>query len=210
MPQNNKTKLILIRHAESVANATQIIQSDTFDAPLSDLGKRQAETLANRLAGLSFDRLFTSSYSRAIQTAAYIRKFHMDVPYAEMRELRERFRGPIGGMSKDEFEEKHPELVEQWRKEIDARPEGGENFEDLHNRVVPLLEKHAKENPGKTLLYVIHGNVIKAVVGHAMGWNFGKRWQIPQDNCAVTCLGYDPTTGHWEVEYVNKTFSPPV
>jgi len=42
------TKLILIRHAQSLANARGISQGQKIDEPLSELGKIQAQKLAQR------------------------------------------------------------------------------------------------------------------------------------------------------------------
>ena len=39
------TKIYLVRHAESLANAQGIYQGQTYDTPLSNLGKKQAAAL---------------------------------------------------------------------------------------------------------------------------------------------------------------------
>ncbi len=52
-------RLLLIRHGESVANAEGRLQGH-LDVLLSDRGRRQAERLAEKLAPLGVEALYTS------------------------------------------------------------------------------------------------------------------------------------------------------
>jgi len=67
-------KLILIRHAESIANAQGITQGQKIDEPLSDMGKLQAKKLANRLKKEDIKCIYSSDSKRAIHTAEEISK----------------------------------------------------------------------------------------------------------------------------------------
>ena len=60
-----------IRHGESVSNATPgFAAGKNFDAPLTDKGIRQAQLLGERLEreGVTFDRVYSSSLTRTVQT----------------------------------------------------------------------------------------------------------------------------------------------
>jgi broad specificity phosphatase PhoE len=63
--------LYLARHGETTANRDGILQGQT-DYPLSDTGIAQAAVLAERLAAVDFDVLWSSDLSRAADTAAAI------------------------------------------------------------------------------------------------------------------------------------------
>jgi broad specificity phosphatase PhoE len=63
--------LYLARHGETTANRDGILQGQT-DYPLSDTGVAQAAVLAERLAAVDFDLLWSSDLSRAADTAAAI------------------------------------------------------------------------------------------------------------------------------------------
>jgi broad specificity phosphatase PhoE len=63
--------LYLARHGETTANRDGILQGQT-DYPLSDTGIAQAAVLADRLAAVKFDLLWSSDLSRAADTAAAI------------------------------------------------------------------------------------------------------------------------------------------
>ena len=60
-----------IRHGESVSNATPgFAAGKNFDAPLTDKGIGQAQLLGERLEreGVTFDRVYSSSLTRTVQT----------------------------------------------------------------------------------------------------------------------------------------------
>ena len=60
-----------IRHGESESNVTPgLAAGANFDAPMTERGHRQAEAVGRRLAkeGVVFDRIYSSSMVRAIQT----------------------------------------------------------------------------------------------------------------------------------------------
>jgi broad specificity phosphatase PhoE len=144
---------------------------------------------------------------RAVQTADIIRKFHPDVLYSKIPEINERSKGPAEGMKKEEFNNKYPEIVKQWEKGIDARPEGGENFEDVDKRVIPVIELHIKEDTeSSNFLYVTHGNVIKVIIGHVLKIPFSRQGSIKQDYCSLSSITYDHEKNRWEVEFINKVF----
>ena len=63
-------QLFLVRHAESEGNAQ--VPGATIDCGLTDLGQRQAEAVAERLAALGVDRVLASPYVRTLETAQAI------------------------------------------------------------------------------------------------------------------------------------------
>jgi len=193
-----------MRHGESAGNSLGIYQGRKFDTGLSELGKKQAAGAAEFLKSFSFDKIFTSTLPRARETASYVKKFHPTASYAEFRELEERFIGDAEGMLKSEFGARYPHILAAWHSGMDARPEGGESFEDVHMRAIPLIESHIEENAGSALLYVAHGDVIRIILGSALKIPFGLQHSIRQDNCALTGLAFDHSKNRWEVEYVNK------
>jgi broad specificity phosphatase PhoE len=64
-------RLFLVRHGETDWAASGRHTGWT-DIPLNDRGRRQAAQLAERLAGESFDRVFSSPLSRALETCRFV------------------------------------------------------------------------------------------------------------------------------------------
>jgi len=202
-----KTHILLVRHGKSTAADLGIVQGQGLDIPLTDEGRRQARRTGEFLAAYSLNKIYTSTAIRATDTARIIREYHQRVPYEELDELNERSKGVAEGMSKDAFDQKYPFIIEQWERGIDARPEGGESFEDVHHRVAPLFDQHVAESaPGQTLLYVIHGNVIRVLLGYILNIPHNRCHTIKQDYCAVNAMSFDHSRNRWEVEYVNRIF----
>lgn len=200
-----ETHLYFLRHAQSAANALGVVQGIGLNIPLTDLGRAQAAEASRALASFSFDKMFSSKAERALHTASAVRQIHASVPYEEIHELHERSRGGTEGMLKKDFLIKYPEIEEAWKREEDARPPlDGESFEDVRNRVMPILERHIKEHAGKKLLYVTHGNLIRVVLGEMLNVPFGLRGRIAQDYCGLSLVTYNHERKRFKVEFVNR------
>jgi len=74
---NKQTKIILIRHGQSIGNATRTILGHT-DLDLSEHGYIQAQATANYLKEEKIDKIYSSDLKRAINTA---------IPHAEIRNI---------------------------------------------------------------------------------------------------------------------------
>ena len=79
-PQARSITLTFIRHAESEANASGIIDTSVPGPGLSPQGKSQAEQLAHQTHNNNFDAVYASTMARAQQTAAPLAaELHMQV-----------------------------------------------------------------------------------------------------------------------------------
>lgn len=204
-----QTRFIFIRHAESRANELGVVQGRGEDMPLSERGKKQAALLAAALKDWRFDRLFSSTAFRARETAAPIRMGRADVPYEELSVLCERSKGAAEGMLRTEFEKRYPHIVEAWIREEDPRPEGGESLGDVAARVMPELLRHVEESSGgETYGYMVHGNVMAAIVGAMLHMEPAKFSRIKHENCGITSVVFDHDRGRWTIEYTNRRVIP--
>jgi bisphosphoglycerate-dependent phosphoglycerate mutase len=75
----------LVRHAQSLPNKSQYFS----EWPLSPIGLRQAEQLAELLAPLEITRVFSSPFLRSVQTAKPFADRH-GIPITLVDDLRER------------------------------------------------------------------------------------------------------------------------
>lgn len=64
--------IYLARHGQTVHNAGRILQGPRLDGPLSELGVRQAQALAQALEGHPVTAVYTSPLLRARQTAEWV------------------------------------------------------------------------------------------------------------------------------------------
>jgi 2,3-bisphosphoglycerate-dependent phosphoglycerate mutase len=90
------TELYFVRHGDALPDQDEIVLGDYDAQALSDLGRRQAQALATRLALYKISAIYSSPTGRAAQTAQPLAgalglEVHLDP------DLREVALGPIGG-----------------------------------------------------------------------------------------------------------------
>ena len=188
-----KTKMLLIRHGESLANAVGIYLGHT-DWDLSEKGKAQAEVVAEYLANTKIDRIFSSDLIRAYNTAApHARRHGLDIE--KRAGLREIYLGEWEGRPVSELEEKYPEEFGiGWRQRFGTcRVPGGESVQDVANRICRELENIAKECPGKTVIVATHAAAIRATWAAITGTapeDVADTLPFPR-NASITTILYD-------------------
>jgi broad specificity phosphatase PhoE len=93
-----------------------------------------------------------------------------------------------------------------WFAPASERPQGGESFEDLMQRVVPAIERLTTEHRGRDIVAVTHGGTIRAAVGYALGLPAQASLSFSVENCSLTRLDHLPAGGGdglWRVVSVN-------
>ncbi len=160
-------KIVFIRHGE----AGQIVHSPSRGPLLTDLGRRQAERVARRLADMHFAHIYCSTLERAESTANVIHVYHRNVPLTRTDDIREvshyHF---LADLTPDD-----PEVQEQIREEKDGL-----------TRFINLI-RHS-HSPGETICVVCHGNCIRTLLPMFGGKDPGTGLLIEINNCSVTIL----------------------
>jgi 2,3-bisphosphoglycerate-dependent phosphoglycerate mutase len=123
---NPMTKLVLLRHGESIWNRENLF-TGWHDVDLSDQGKAEAKKAGEVLAeaGYSFDIAFTSVLKRAIRTLwmALDELDQMWIPVRHSWRLNERHYGALQGLNKAQTAARYgEEQVLVWRRSYDVRP----------------------------------------------------------------------------------------
>jgi phosphoserine phosphatase len=160
------TTLLLARHGQSDWNAERRWQGHA-DRPLSERGRLQAEALAERLAEVDLDAVYSSDLRRTRETAAVIAE-RKGLEVLELPELREVDVGSWSGLTRDEARERFPEAYERWR---DGGPgwTDGETYEEMTARVLDAVWKIARSHADGHVLVVSHGGPIRAIHASALG-----------------------------------------
>merc|ERR1719359_2539971 len=95
MPKSTWT---IIRHGQTTANNSRIIQGQNYPSSLTDLGKSQATVTGNVIKNEIFDACFSSDIERANNTAEImISKLDHNVDINHSFLLRERSFGDLEG-----------------------------------------------------------------------------------------------------------------
>ena len=161
-------KLVLLRHGESQWNLENRF-TGWIDVPLSPKGEQEAKAAGRKLAGITFDRAFTSVLKRAIDTLTIVLDEigQAGIPIEKDKALNERLYGDLQGLNKAETAKKYGEhQVKIWRRSYDVAPPGGESLKDTADRVLPYYDRHIRPQilVGKNILIAAHGNSLRALV----------------------------------------------
>ena len=148
------TRLLLVRHGETVDNVNQIMQGQT-QGELTQNGVLQAEELARQMTDEQIDVFVSSDLKRSVDTCKIIAQLH-HLPVVQTPLLRERDWGGFTGRFIPDLKD------EPWPDDI-------ETITDLRTRAQAFLDFIKEQYPEKTVLAVGHGIINKAIQAVHLG-----------------------------------------
>jgi broad specificity phosphatase PhoE len=160
------TTLLLARHGETDWNRDRRWQGHA-DRPLTDRGRAQATALAERLADIALDAVYSSDLRRARETAEAV-AWAQGLDVVALPELREVNVGSWQGLSRDEAEAQFPEGFRRWLAGGTGWDDG-ETYAEMSTRVLAAVDRVASDHEGGRILIVSHGGPIRAIHGAALG-----------------------------------------
>ncbi len=171
-PPPGATELLLIRHgasADSVEGGAFELVEGQGDPPLSEVGHRQAEQLALRLAREPFDGLFVSTLRRTSQTAAPLVERTGLTPVVDA-DLREVFLGEWeGGLLRQKGADGDPVFQQVMREQRWDLVPGAESRDVFGGRLRAAVERIVATHPGGRVLVFSHGAAIGELLAQASG-----------------------------------------
>lgn len=183
-------EITLIRHGQSVSNVTGHWQGHG-DSPLSEHGVEQAQALAERLSGASFDRVLSSDLSRAADTAHAVGS-RIGMEPELIARWREIDVGDWEGLTREEVKETFPEQIDALKQGKPIKIGGAESWLDLAQRVNGAFQDlRAELEPGQRAAVFAHGGVIASLVGVLFGVGRDRRRLGNVANTAMTTIRYD-------------------
>jgi broad specificity phosphatase PhoE len=160
--------IYLVRHGQSQANVDGRFGTDE---PLTDYGRTQAKELAETLAGIHFDAIYSSPRKRALETATIIAGPRNTQIIQEER-LAEKHWGPLEGKVKNEARVEYKDAfaaqqslgVEERR---DFRPLPGiESEQEMMDRYMAAIKDISLRHAGQTVLAVSHQTIMRTLLWH--------------------------------------------
>lgn len=180
--------LFLLRHGQTTANAQEIIQGPRIDAPLSDVGQRQANALGLALSGHSLAWVLTSPLRRARQTAAAVALHHGLEP-AIRAELHEMDYGDFTGQSYAACRSGMDAVLARWRAgDLHVPYPGGESAAQALDRVRPVVSWLLEAASANDVAVVAHGRLNKVLLGALTGIGAMRQDEFPQSNACINEL----------------------
>ncbi|MEZ5258691.1 MAG: histidine phosphatase family protein [Ilumatobacteraceae bacterium] len=189
VPTPPPTRLLLVRHGESVATVTRRIGGYRTCRGLSDLGRRQAERLRDRWIEhpeLEPTAVYSSAYPRARETAAIVLPaFGPGTELLTEAGFGEHDPGPTwDGRTYDEFTEAHGML--DWENPWAETLPGGETIAAFHFRVGTALHDVLLRHAGGAIVVFCHGGVVDATFRNLLRLPGTGGFQLHTLNTALT------------------------
>jgi probable phosphomutase (TIGR03848 family) len=187
------TRILLIRHAHSVANDRGILAGRSTGVVLTDHGKKQANELAKRLQGISIASIHISPIERCHLTMA---------PFLEEAAPSKRpkvfITDDLSEVDYGKWTGKKLSTLYRHKlwKTVQNRPSAmyfpdGEGLANVQVRAMRALHQ-AAATAGNQIL-VSHGDVIKSIVAAVLGTHLDNFQKIVIDPASVTVLDFDGT-----------------
>ncbi len=154
------TTFYIVRHGETESNVRKIIQGQS-DSPLTKKGIEEIKRVAKKLKRINFDYVFSSDLLRAKRTAEIIALEHkLEIQTNKL--LRERRFGNLEGKSNSELKwEKRFENLTNEQKYTYKHSPDIESDQEIVTRFLTFLREVAIGYPGKNILVVTHGGIIR-------------------------------------------------
>ena len=177
-------RLLLIRHGESEWNRAGLIQGHS-DCDLSDLGRAQAEWLRKRLDLEKIEVAWSSTSTRALQTARIALAHRL--PIESHDGLREMKLGAWEGVKASELKRHSPRETEQWfREPSKVRIEGAEPLRSFRKRVTAAIDRIRDRHPDASIVIFTHGGVICSYLTRLLGLKLDDLWRFKIRNGSIT------------------------
>ncbi len=181
------TRLLLIRHGRTSWNAEGRYQGQT-DTSLSELGREQAQRLADRLCSEDIDALYASDLQRAWETAERIAAGHHLAIRPEPR-LREINFGEWEGKTHEQIERSDSESLTRWFDDpVHRSPPGGETLKEVRDRVRAAYDDVMEHHREETVAIVAHGGTLRVLLCLALGMRPEAYWQFHFDVASLSEL----------------------
>jgi broad specificity phosphatase PhoE len=193
-------QLYLIRHGQSLVNLADWAHGNS-DEGLTDLGRQQAQAVAQRLA-TAFDRidvLYASTMRRARETATFVSEA-LDLPIQPDDRIREIGNNRLDHAPWPDVPSDYGDFWATSRPFASVTPgvEWGESLMHFRTRVGAFLEELRVDRAGQQVVAVTHGGVIDAVFDHVFNVGPWRHCQVWTSNASVTQVELldDTSAGH--------------
>lgn len=191
-------KLYMIRHGQSEDNIAKR-HSGWADCSLTEKGEDDARHAGELLAGIPFDKIFSSDTRRARQTCALALPDMQDVvEYTPL--IRETNVGSLTGIPVAECRERYGEVYDNNRKARNFCDYGGENLAMHMDRVRTFLTR-VESGGWDTVAAFSHGGSIHCVLDIVLG-GIQNKADYPCSNGSVSVFAYE--NGKWSLEEWNR------
>jgi probable phosphomutase (TIGR03848 family) len=186
------TTVLFVRHGITDANTGGVLAGWTPGVHLSDKGREQVDTLAERLAPLPLAAVITSPLERCHETAEVLAKGRDTIsPVIDERFGECRYGDWTGQELKKLVKEPLWRVVQAHPSAARFPGEEGESLADTQARAVAAVRAwNEKLGADATYVVVSHADVIKAILADALGQHLDLFQRIVVNPASVSVVQY--------------------
>ena len=183
--------IIFLRHGQAKNNTERILAGRTLGIPLTEVGIKQAKSIAKYLKSLKIDTIYSSPIERALTTADIIAK-NNSIEYKIDNRLIEIDMGKFTGMPYDEIFATHGNVfLKFYEGETEIAHNGVETFTEVKKRVLDMVDYVIKQHTNENVLLVTHMDPIKAVLSTILDLKPQSLFELIIANCSLTVINED-------------------
>lgn len=190
-------KLYMIRHGQSIANATRQ-HAGWAQVPLTERGVEEARRAGKILAGIRFDKVYVSDLVRAKQT---LEAALPGIKGTVTPLLREISVGDLAGKTAAECLEIYGESYLTNKAIHDFTPYGGEN-DTMHLDRIREFAMQAELDRAPCVAAFCHEGSIRCMLDLVLGYRHNRK-EYAMDNGSVSI--FELTNGSWSLVSWNNT-----
>lgn len=193
----------MVRHGQTDFNLRGIVQGSGIDSTLNQLGMGQARAFYECYKDHHFDKVYTSSLQRSIQSvSAFIEKGIAHEPHAGLNEIN--WGHKEGTKITVEEDAYYQWLLKQWQSNATSLPiEGGESPEDVARRQRPVLDLMLSREEEKNILVCMHGRAIRILLCQLLNYPLSAMDIFEHSNLGLYKLSF--TGSFCRVDAYNNT-----
>ena len=175
-------KLFLVRHGQTTGNLDATFTGQR-DVPLTDEGRRQAESIRPILEKIAFDRVYSSDLSRAVDTQLIAVPGVQGIRTPLLREVDV---GRVEGQLYAQVRIDNP----GWSATVDGYARfGGETSQQICDRVRAFL-RELESNPCENVVAFVHNGIMGTMMSIVLD-TFFDRSVLRTNNCAINVFDFD-------------------
>jgi alpha-ribazole phosphatase len=181
----------LIRHGQTLLNQQRRYQG-RHDSPLSPLGLRQAQTLAQRLKRQPFDLVLVAEHQRCIDTAQIIvaqRNLDLQIEAG----WNEQDQGQWEGLNYAEMRARYGhQLAQHYANPLHSKIHGGESLAEAQERIKQAWQ-NLLQSPAQRILIISGAYPIQSIICQHTNTPLHQHWRWRIDLGSLSSFDIYPT-----------------
>ena len=178
-------KIYLMRHGQTDYNLQGIVQGCGVDTSLNETGRNQAHAFFSKYKNNSFDRIYTSTLKRTVETVQPF--IDNGFQYEPLDGLKEIHWGNKEGIQVDEKESSfYNQVLRSWREgRLTEKMKDGESPEDVALRLRNAFHYILEQKDEKEILICMHGRAMRILLCILLNYPISSMDYFPHSNTSL-------------------------